>query len=59
MTLKRAVSLLERAGYRQGFFNVTLRNPLGPHRTAPFYIFGLANPFVGVNTKTGEVRPFN
>jgi hypothetical protein len=60
MTLKRAVSLLEGAGFNDGFFNVTLRDPLGPQQTPPLYIFGLAgNDFVGVNTQTGRVAPLS
>jgi hypothetical protein len=60
MTLKRAVSLLDKAGFRDGFENVALRDPLGPDSTAPLYIFGLAdNSFVGVNTKTGKVKPLS
>jgi hypothetical protein len=60
MTLRRAVSLLEDAGFKDGFVNVTLRDPLGPKQTPPLYIFGLAdNNFVGVNTKTGRVAPLS
>lgn len=56
MTLKDAVSLLEDAGYRDGFFNVTLRNPLGPDSSSPLYIFEVAgHSFVSVNTKTEAV----
>ena len=47
MTLSRAVTLLRRARYSMPFFNVTLRNPLGPKASKPLYIFGFAN---------GEVR---
>ncbi len=56
MTLKDAVSLLTRAGYRDGFDNVTLRSPLGPKSVPPLYIFDTADGFVGVNTKTGKVK---
>ena len=60
MTLADAVSLLRDDGYRQPFFNVTLRNPLGPQRTAPLYIFGLKGEgFVAVNTKTEKVSPIS
>jgi hypothetical protein len=55
MTLKSAVSLLEHAGYRDGFANVTLRSPLGP-KAPPLYIFDTADGFVGVNTKNGKVK---
>jgi hypothetical protein len=58
MTLKKAVSLLEDAGYRDGFANVTLRRPLGPKVTPPLYIFGVADGgFVAVDTKSGKVDP--
>lgn len=58
MTLGRAVTLLEGAGHRSGFFDVTLRSPLGPTTTPPLYIFGLAGGrFAAVNTKTGSVTP--
>jgi hypothetical protein len=59
MTLKRAVSLLDHAGYRDGFSAVTLRAPLGPKKTAPLYIFTVGGSFVGVNTKTGKVKPLS
>jgi hypothetical protein len=58
MTLTRAVSLLRKAGNRKPFFNVTLRNPLGPKRSNPLYIFGFPGQrFVAVDTVTGRVRP--
>lgn len=53
MTLAQAVTRLRKAGYRQGFNGVTLRNPLGPTRSNPLYIFGVS--FVAVNTVTGKV----
>ena len=56
MTLGQAVSIVRRAGYRKPFFNVTLRNPLGPKRLRPLYIFGFASGFVGVDTVTKKVR---
>jgi hypothetical protein len=59
MTLKRAVSLLDHAGYRDGFSAVTLRAPLGPKTTPPLYIFTVGHDFVGVNTKTGKVKPLS
>jgi hypothetical protein len=55
MTLTQAVSVVRRAGYRKPFFNVTLRNPLGPKRLRPLYIFGFASGFVGVDTVTKKV----
>ena len=40
------------------FFNVTLRDPLGPTASKPLYIFGFANgEFVAVNTVTDKVAP--
>jgi hypothetical protein len=56
MTMKEAVSLLDDAGYDDGFSAVTLRAPLGPKATAPLYIFSVGNDFVGVNTKTRKVK---
>ena len=56
MTLTQAVALMRRAGIRDGFFNVTLRNPLGPRATNPQYIFGVGTRgFVSVNTVTKKV----
>jgi hypothetical protein len=58
MTLPRALSIVRRVGHRGKFFNVTLRSPLGPKRLHPFYIFGFAGGFIGVDTVTGKVRSF-
>jgi hypothetical protein len=56
MTLTQAVALMRRAGIRDGFFNVVLRNPLGPRATNPQYIFGVGRAgFVSVNTVTKKV----
>jgi hypothetical protein len=55
MTLAQAVTRLRAAGYRQGFNAVTLRNPLGPKRSNPLYIFTVSTKFVAVNTVTGKV----
>jgi hypothetical protein len=55
MTLAQAVARLRRAGYRQPFFDVTLRNPLGPRVSHPLYIFGLARRFIAVDTVSGRV----
>ena len=58
MTLARAVTLLNAAGYKAGFYNVTLRKPLYPGVTSPFYFFTLGNlKYVAVNTTTGKVKP--
>jgi hypothetical protein len=60
MTLGQAVTLLRKAGFRQGFFTVTLRNPLGPKRRHPNYIFGMAGgTFIGVDTVTKRVSRFS
>jgi hypothetical protein len=60
MTLSRAVSLLRRAGHRRPFVAVTLRNPLGPKRGNPLYIFGYpGRHFIAVDTVTGKVRPIH
>ncbi len=56
MTLRQAVTGLQRAGYRRAFVNVTLRYPLAPTISKPLYIFGFANAqYVAVNTVTGKV----
>jgi hypothetical protein len=60
MTLGQAVTLLRRAGQRGQLFNVTLRNPLGPSKSNPLYIFGVAgNNHFAVDTVTKRVRPFS
>ena len=56
MTLGRAVTDLRHAGYHDAFTGVTLRNPLGPHRSNPLYIFTTTHHgYVTVDTKTGRV----
>ena len=56
MTVARAVHLIRRAGHTRAFVSVTLRNPLGPKRSNPLYIFGMStNKFVAVDTRTGRV----
>ena len=55
MTLAEAVALLRGAGYRTRFFNVTLRDPLGPNPTGPLYIFGFSHRYVDVNIRTKKV----
>jgi hypothetical protein len=55
MTLPKAIALLRRAGHRGRFFNVALRNPLGPTSSHVLYIFGLAHQFVSVDTVTEQV----
>jgi hypothetical protein len=61
MTLARAVARLRAAGYRSGFFNVTLRRPLTRKGTKyPLYIFGFGGrakvQYASVNTHTGAVH---
>jgi hypothetical protein len=58
LTLGQAVARLRQAGHRKPFFNVTLRNPLGPKRSNPLYIFGFGSGrFIAVDTVTKRVRP--
>jgi hypothetical protein len=57
MTLAAAVRRLRRAGYRHGFYAVTLRKPLSQRKTHPLYIFSLGKRtarFVAVDTVTGR-----
>jgi hypothetical protein len=57
LTPAGAVSRLRRAGHSSRFVSVTLRDPLGPKRLNPLYIFGFADgSFVSVDTRTGKVR---
>jgi hypothetical protein len=59
MTLAEAVARLKQGGFTRGFSNVTLRNPLGPKRLHPLYIFGIGGgEFVAVDTVTKKVGPF-
>jgi hypothetical protein len=61
MTLAKAVSKLQAAGYKSGFYGVTLRYPLGPGFTETLYIFTLGSsaphPYVSVGIKSGKVKP--
>ncbi len=61
MPVSEAVARLHHAGYGQSFYNVTLRNPMGPNQHSnPLYIFGFAdNTYVAVDTVTGKVAPFS
>lgn len=60
MTLRQAVARLQRAGYRRAFFNVTLRDPLGPGVRHALYIFGFGSGrYVGVDTVTRRVAPLS
>lgn len=61
MDLPEANTLKDNAGFREPFANVTLRNPLGPVRTNPFFIFGVTHnePYVFVDVVTGKVHAGN
>jgi len=59
MDLPKATELKKEAGYDGAFNNVTLRNPLGPKKTNPFFIFGGSSGYVFVDTVTGEVHSGN
>ncbi len=57
MLMTRAVRLLKAAGYRKGFFAVTLREPDYPGVHTPEYIFALVGrKTVAVDTDTGKVH---
>ena len=45
------------AAYGNAYPRAHARAPLGPKKTAPLYIFSVGNGYVGVNTKTGKVKP--
>lgn len=58
MDLPQANELKEKAGYKEPYGAVTLRNPLGPKLSNPYFIFGgnPAKPYIFVDTVTGEVH---
>lgn len=57
MDLPKATELKNAAGFDGPFNTVTLRNPLGPKKTNPFFIFGDGSgAYVFVDTVTGEVH---
>lgn len=58
MDLTEANQLKEAAGYKTPYNTVTLRNPLGPKITNPYYIFGnnQSESYVFVDTVTKEVH---
>lgn len=58
MTLLHASQLKEQTGYKDPYVCVTLRNPLGPERTNPYFIFGdnKHQPYIFVDTVTGLVK---
>jgi hypothetical protein len=57
MDLEKANHLKEAAGYKETYDTVTLRNPLGPVRQNPLFIFGRrgSQQYVFVDTITGKV----
>jgi hypothetical protein len=57
MDLPQANQLKEQAGYTNPYANVTLRNPLGPTKSNPYFIFGVnpGQPYIFVDTVTGKV----
>jgi hypothetical protein len=57
MDLPEANKLKEEAGYTNPYANVTLRNPLGPTDSNPYFIFGVSQsePYIFVDTVTGKV----
>ncbi len=61
MDLPEANSLKEAAGYTNAYTTVTLRNPLGPKPSNPYFIFGgnPSEPYVFVDTITKEVHSGN
>ena len=61
MDLDEANQLKEAAGYKEPYSNVTLRNPLGPKKSNPYYIFGgnPGKPYIFVDTVTKEVHSGN
>ena len=60
MALRQAIGLLKDAGYKGGFFGVTLRRPLEQQKLPPQYIFTLGDDrYVAVDTKTGKVTPLS
>lgn len=58
MDLPQANQLKEAAGYLNSYGAVTLRNPLGPKLSNPYFIFGgnPSEPYIFVDAVTGEVH---
>lgn len=58
MDLPEANELKEKAGYSEPYGAVTLRNPLGPKLSNPYFIFGgnPQQPYIFVDTVTGDVH---
>ena len=61
MELTEANQLKEAAGYKAPYGAVTLRNPLGPQKSNPYYIFGSnpREPYIFVDTVTKKVYAGN
>tara|TARA_R110001606_G_scaffold81026_3_gene186640 strand:- start:1809 stop:2264 length:456 start_codon:yes stop_codon:yes gene_type:complete len=61
MDLDKANSLKEAAGFTDPYGAVTLRNPLGPTVSNPYFIFGgnPGKPYIFVDTVTGDVHAGN
>lgn len=61
MDLPQANELKEKAGFKGAYNTVTLRNPLGPKRSNPYFIFGsgAGQAYIFVDTVTGEVHEGN
>lgn len=61
MDLPKANQLKEDAGYTEPYGAVTLRNPLGPTPSNPYFIFGgnPSQPYIFVDTVTGKVHAGN
>jgi hypothetical protein len=58
MDLPQANESKEKAGYTEPYGAVTLRNPLGPTLSNPYFIFGgvPSKPYIFVDTVTGQVH---
>lgn len=58
MDLPKANDLKNEAGYTEPYGAVTLRNPLGPTVSNPYFIFGgdPMKPYIFVDTVTGQVH---
>ncbi len=61
MDLPKANDLKNEAGYTEPYGAVTLRNPLGPTVSNPYFIFGgdPMKPYIFVDTVTGQVHAGN
>ncbi|KAF9524436.1 hypothetical protein CPB83DRAFT_909970 [Crepidotus variabilis] len=55
MDIKEAQKLKDEAGYKTDFTTVTLRWPLYPGNSEPYYIFGLKGYYVFVGVYSGKV----